>query len=74
MNVRELIAIADQIEGIIRRARTFGKSRNEVLDDLAILAEHLNKCADDLENDMYAEYLADMEKTKKKSFCPSFNG
>lgn len=60
MNVQELITIADRVEGIIRRARTFGKTRDEVLDELAFLAEDLNNIADRLADDMYAQYVSDM--------------
>lgn len=65
MNVQDLISIADRVEGIIRRARTFGKTRDEVLDELAFLAEDLNNVADRLADDMYQQYVADMEEAEK---------
>ena len=74
MNVQSAMSMADRLEGVIRRARTFGKSRDEVLEDILFIVEDLRNYADRLDADLYADYCAGMDYFEKKMLEREING
>ena len=62
MNVNEAVALAARIESLIRRTETFGKSKNDLLDELLDMANDLRGYADRLDTAMYNELGAAYEK------------
>ena len=61
MNVNEAVALAGRIESLIRRTETFGKSKNDVLDELLYMANDLRDYADRIDVAMYNELRADAD-------------
>jgi len=61
MNVNEAVALASRIESLIRRTETFGKSKNDVLDELLYMANDLRDYADRIDVAMYNELRADAD-------------
>lgn len=61
MNVNEAVALASRIESLIRRTETFGKSKNDVLDELLSMANDLRDYADRIDVAMYNELRADAD-------------
>lgn len=55
MNINEYVDIAKRIESLIRRTETFGKTKNDVLDELLDIAEDLRSQADRIEAQMISE-------------------
>jgi len=61
MNVQDAMAMASRLESIIRRTRTFAKSRDEVLEEILFVVEDLQNYADRLDEALYADYCSEME-------------
>jgi hypothetical protein len=49
MNVFELNQVAERLEGLIRRADTFGKSRETILEEIRMIADDYQGQADRLD-------------------------
>ena len=54
MNINDLVAVADRIDQLIRRADTFGKSREDILMEMLFISEDLRTQADRIESQMIA--------------------
>jgi hypothetical protein len=74
MNVQSAIDMAVRLEGLIRRARTFGKSRDEVLEEILFVVEDLRNYADRLDAELYADYCSGMDSFEKKMLEREING
>ena len=61
MNVNEAVALAGRIESLIRRTEIFGKSKNDLLEELLDMANDLRCYADRLDAAMYNEMKADTD-------------
>jgi hypothetical protein len=57
MNVNEAVSLAARIESLIRRADTFGKSREDLLEELSYVARDLRDYADRLDEALYDDYI-----------------
>jgi len=66
MNVNEAVALASRIESLIRRTETFGKSKNDVLDELLYMANDLRDYADRIDVAMYNELRADADASNAR--------
>lgn len=57
MKVYEAVALAARLESLVRRADMFGpKTREDILDEVMIMASDLRKYADQIDRDMNAIY------------------
>jgi hypothetical protein len=57
MNYSESIDLAKRLESLIRRTATFGKTTEDVLDEIQMIAQDLRKQADEYDRQMNEEYL-----------------
>lgn len=55
MNINDLIALAERLESLSRRAETFGKTREELLEELGFIVSDLRSQADRIDQDMAAQ-------------------
>ena len=56
MTVNEANDIAERIESLIRRAEMFGKSKNDILEELFCMAIDYRAQADRIDAAMWADY------------------
>lgn len=57
MSYTESIDLAKRLESLVRRTATFGKSTEDVLDEIMMIAQDLRKQADEYDHQMEIEYL-----------------
>jgi len=55
MSIMDLIDLAERLESLSRRAETFGKSKDDLLEELNYIASDLRSQADRIDQDMAAE-------------------
>lgn len=59
MSYSETIDLAKRLESLIRRSATFGKTTEDILDEVNMIAKDLRKQADEYDRQMNEEYLKD---------------
>jgi hypothetical protein len=59
MTVNDALDLADRIDSLIRRADTFGKSREDILEEVNFLSEDLKAYARQLDHDMEKELMVE---------------
>jgi hypothetical protein len=57
MSYSESIDLAKRLESLVRRTATFGKTTEDVLEEIQMIAQDLRKQADMYDRDMEIEYL-----------------
>lgn len=57
MNYSDSIDLAKRLETLIRRTTTFGKTTEDILDEIQMIAQDLRKQADEYDRQMNEEYL-----------------
>lgn len=57
MSYTESIDLAKRLESLVRRTATFGKTTEDVLDEIKMIAQDLRKQADEYDRQMEIEYL-----------------
>ena len=57
MSYSETIDLAKRLESLVRRTSTFGKTTEDVLEEIQMIAQDLRKQADQYDRDMEIEYL-----------------
>jgi hypothetical protein len=55
MNINDLIDLAERLESLSRRAETFGKTKEDLLEELGYIATDLRSQADRIDQDMAAQ-------------------
>lgn len=59
MHINEIEALANRLRSLQRRTYTFGKSRDQVIEEIGMIAADLERQVAQLDRDMELEYLAD---------------
>lgn len=59
MHINEIVALANRLRSLQRRTYTFGKSRDQVIEEIGMIAADLEKQAARMDSDMELEYMAD---------------
>lgn len=62
MSINDIESLAMRLRSLVRRADTFGKSRNDILWEIVDIASDLEKQADRMDRDMNAVYLEELAK------------
>lgn len=55
MSIMDLIDLAERLESLSRRAETFGKTKDDLLEELNYIASDLRSQADRIADDMAAQ-------------------
>jgi uncharacterized protein (UPF0335 family) len=61
MTINELTQVAERLESLIRRTEMFGKSKNDILDEIFDMAQDMRGRADRLAADMERELFIERE-------------
>lgn len=59
MSINDIESLAMRLRSLVRRADMFGKTRDDILWEIADIAKDLEKQADRIDRDMEAAYLAE---------------
>jgi hypothetical protein len=59
MHINEIEALAQRLRSLQRRTYTFGKNREQVIEEIGMIASDLEAYVDRLDHDMDMEYMAD---------------
>jgi hypothetical protein len=59
MHINEIEALANRLRSLQRRTYTFGKNREEVIQEIGMIASDLEAYVARLDHDMDMEYMAD---------------
>jgi hypothetical protein len=59
MHINEIEALANRLRSLQRRTYTFGKSREQVIEEIGMIASDLEDYVARLDHDMDMEYMAD---------------
>jgi len=59
MHINEIEALANRLRSLQRRTYTFGKNRDQVIEEIGMIAADLERQVAQLDRDMELEYLAD---------------
>lgn len=59
MHINEIEALANRLRSLQRRTYTFGKSREELVQEIGMIAADLERQVAQMDQDMELEYLAD---------------
>lgn len=59
MHINEIEALANRLRSLQRRTYTFGKSREQVIEEIGMIASDLEAHVARLDQDMDMEYMAD---------------
>lgn len=57
MDVNDAVQIAERLESLARRIYSFSKSREDIVDELDMIAVDYRRLANRIDELMYAEYL-----------------
>lgn len=59
MHINEIEALANRLRSLQRRTYTFGKSREELVQEIGMIAADLERQVAQMDQDMELEYMAD---------------
>lgn len=59
MHINEIEALAGRLRSLQRRTYTFGKNREQVIEEIGMIAADLEAYVARLDHDMDMEYMAD---------------
>lgn len=59
MHINEVEALANRLRSLQRRTYTFGKNREQVIEEIGMIAADLESYVARLDHDMDMEYMAD---------------
>ena len=59
MHINEIEALAQRLRSLQRRTYTFGKNREQVIEEIGMIASDLEDYVARLDHDMDMEYMAD---------------
>jgi hypothetical protein len=59
MHINEIEALAQRLRSLQRRTYTFGKNREQVIEEIGMIASDLEAYVARLDHDMDMEYMAD---------------
>ena len=59
MHINEIEALANRLRSLQRRTYTFGKNREQVIEEIGMIASDLEAYVARLDHDMDMEYMAD---------------
>jgi hypothetical protein len=59
MNINEYLDIAKRIESLVRRSDTFGKDKNDILEELLFIADDLRSQANRMDEQFEKDYYND---------------
>jgi hypothetical protein len=61
MNINEYLDIAKRIESLVRRSDTFGKDKNDILEELLFIADDLRSQANLMDEQFEKEFQNDSQ-------------
>jgi hypothetical protein len=59
MNINEYLDIAKRIESLVRRSDTFGKDKDDILEELLFIADDLRSQANRMDEQFEKDYYND---------------